>query len=187
MNRHLSESEFADYVLGVATPEACSHLFTCESCRREMEAFGGALAAFNQASLLYSREVAAAHPVDSQVIAAQAGGSMRPAGLHTGFATRWSIGAAVTAVLALAIVLPAALLHHAHTAIARNAPAPAVQAAPAAAPDAASIAEDNQMMAAIETEISQPEVSPLESFTTFRTPVDQGQPHVENQATRKKL
>jgi hypothetical protein len=30
------------------------------------------------------------------------------------------------------------------------------------------IAGDNQMMAAIDAEISQPEVSPVESFATFR-------------------
>ncbi|HEY0309108.1 MAG TPA: hypothetical protein VGB94_13175 [Acidobacteriaceae bacterium] len=187
MNQHLSESEFSAYLLGAASSATLQHLRTCEPCRQEMENFGGALTAFNQASLLYSREHAAARPMNSQAMAAHAPIRTRRAGLLADPATRWGIGVAAAAVLTFAVALPV-FLH-------RSVPSPSMAhnftvTAPSTAvvspvPDPDTIQEDNQMMAAIETEISQPDISPLESFTTFHTPVTGH--HEEQQTLKKKL
>ena len=160
---HLTEAEFADYLIGLSSASAHMHLLECAQCREEMESFGASMASFNQASMEWSREQAAAHPIH---IETQAPG--RRSTPRTHWQTGWA-GLAVAAVLAVAVALPMALMHEhaAHPAIAAN---PAPQAAPAAQPqeDASVIAEDNQMMTAIDTEISQPEVSPVESFAAFR-------------------
>jgi hypothetical protein len=180
MIQHLSESEFTEYLLGNASSTTHAHLRECDACRQELEAFGGALTAFNQASLIYSREQVAARPIDSQAMAANTPRRTHHAGLLAVTATRWGVGVAAAAVLAAAAALPM-LLHRpaAGPAIATRIAAPAPQTA---APDsAAQINEDNQMMAEIESEISQPDVSPLESFTTIRPST------LEHQTVRKKL
>jgi len=186
MNQHLSESEFSGYLLGIASDTTLEHLRSCDLCRQEMENFGAALSAFNQASLLYSREQAAARPIGSQAMAHESIPPRR-AGLLAGPALRWGIGVAAAAVLTFAVAL-SALLH-------RSTPSPAIAhnmtvatpsvAAVASVPDPAQIAEDNQMMAAIEAEITQPDVSPLESFTSFQSSV--ALPDKARQTAKKKL
>jgi anti-sigma factor RsiW len=188
MSRHLSESEFSDYLLGIAGAETHAHLRTCDACRQEMESFGSALVAFNQASLTYSREQLAARPVVSQAMAARTSTPTRHAGLHTALVTGWGLGVVAAAVLAFAVALPT-LLHHPASgpAVAANIAAPTTETSPSqpAVDDPAQINADNQMMAAIETEISQPDVSPLESFTTIRTPSTPA--HDDRQTARKKI
>jgi len=126
-----------------------------------MESFGVSLAAFNQTSMEWSREQTATHPI--HVDAQPAAGRWPRPYWQTGWA-----GLAAAAVLAFAVALPVALHEHAsHPDVASN---PAAEPASAAQPqeDAAVIAEDNQMMTAIDAEVSQPDVSPVESFATFR-------------------
>jgi len=177
--QHLTEAEFADYLIGLTNASTHMHLLECAQCREEMESFGASMASFSQASMEWSREQAAAHPIH---IETQAPG--RRSTPRTHWQTGWA-GLAVAAVLAFAVALPMALMHEhaAHPVIAAN---PAAVAPPQE--DASVIAEDNQMMTAIDTEISQPEVSPVESFAAFRpqqepvhTPV-----HDVRHAARKK-
>jgi len=158
---HLTEEEFADYLLELSTASARAHLLECAQCRDEMESFGASLASFNQTSMAWSREQAAAHPIH---IAPQPAAGRWP---RPYWQTGWA-GLAAAAVLAFAVALPVVLHERAsHSAVASN---PAVESPGAAQPqeDASVIAEDNQMMTAIDAEVSQPDISPVESFATFR-------------------
>lgn len=150
--QHLSESDFADAVLGLAGTAANAHLLHCDLCRDELVAFGGSIIAFRQASLQASRELAAEHPIDSAAIAAgRRRWSYTPA-------AQWGFGLAAAAALTLAVVLPNQIQRH-HAA--------SVAALQAAAPTTAEISSDNQMMAAIDAELSQPDATPLESIQVF--------------------
>jgi hypothetical protein len=177
---HLTEEEFSDYLLGLSTASTRTHLLECAHCREEMESFGTSLASFNQTSLAWSREQAAAHPIHIEAKPA-AGRWPRPY-----WVSGWA-GLAAAAVLAFAVALPVTLMHEhaAHPAIASN-PAPeATTAQPQE--DAAVIADDNQMMTAIDAEISQPDVSPVESFATFRPQqLEHAPAHDGRHAVRKK-
>jgi hypothetical protein len=157
-SQHLSESGFTDHLLGLSTAATRAHLFACEQCRQEMESFGGAIAAFNQDSLDVSRQLAATHPVDTAAIAAGKPRRSR----HAGWAPGWGTGlATATALLAIAVALPLALNHSHATHISVAAISAPAEPAPA------EVASDNEMMAAINAELSQPDASPLESFTSF--------------------
>jgi hypothetical protein len=174
---HLTEEEFADYLIGLSTATVRTHLLECGACRDEMESFGASLASFNQSSLAWSREQAAAHPIHIEPKAVPQT-TARPV-WHAG----WAAGLA--AVLVFAMVLTHGRGTHIDTA--SNSPAAAIT--PAAQPqqeDAAVIADDNQMMTAIDAEISQPEVSPVESFATFRPQPERTPVQDVQHAVRKK-
>jgi hypothetical protein len=151
MTTHLTEAQFADYLIGLSTAATRSHLLQCATCRDEMESFGSAITSFNQTSLAWSRTQAAANPVQIHAAATP----QPPRARHL----PWGIGLAFAAVLAFAVALPVLHHHGAQTAVAVSAPA---------ADDSQGIREDNQMLAAIDEEISQPDASPVESFGSFR-------------------
>jgi anti-sigma factor RsiW len=167
VTQHLTEEEFADYLLGLSSDATRTHLLECGACREEMESFGASLASFNQSSLAWSREQAAAQQMHIEV---QTGA--RRAKPQFGWQAGWAAAAA--------LVFAVALLHgHAgHNTVASNQKAPVAAVAVTPVADSSEIAEDNQMMAAIDAEISRPEVSPVELFATFRpqhTSVQDGQ------------
>jgi len=172
VTQHLGEEEFADYLLGLSTAAVHAHLLECGECREEMESFGASLASFNQSSLAWSREQAAAQQIH---IEAQAGTRKRKPQFV--WQAGWAVAAAAVLVLAMALMHG----HAGHSTVASNETAPVAAVAVAPVSDSAEsneIAEDNQMMAAIDAEISQPEVSPVESFSIFRpqhTTVQDGQ------------
>ena len=153
-DKHLTQDEFADCLLGTADPAVQAHAAACDTCRQEMESFGASMLAFNQASLAWGREHAAATDL--------APGRRRVSASRAVF---WPMGLAAAAALFFAVALPIAMTHARHDAAqiaASTAPAPA------ATDNAVGIADDNQMLASINAEISQPESSPLESFSSFR-------------------
>jgi len=175
---HLTEEEFSDYLLGLSTASTRTHLLECAHCREEMESFGVSLASFNQASLAWSREQAATHPIHIKAQPA-AGRWPRPY-----WQAGWA-GLAAAAVLTFAVALPVALMHE-HAAHPAGASAPETIAAQPQE-DAAVIADDNQMMTAIDAEISQPDISPVESFATFRPQqLEHAPAHDGRHAVRKK-
>ena len=183
--QHLTEEEFADYLIGLSTPTVRTHLLECGACRDEMEGFGASLASFNQTSLAWSREQAAAHPIH---IEPQSAGSSRTG--RRVWQSGWAASFAA-AVLVFAVALPMVLTygHGKFVDTASNSPAPAAVTTPAVQPqqeDAAVIADDNQMMTAIDAEISQPEVSPVESFATFRPQPERTPVQDVRHAVRKK-
>ena len=170
VTQHLGEEEFADYLLGLSTAAVHAHLLECGECREEMESFGASLASFNQSSLAWSREQAAAQQIH---IEAQAGTRKRKPQFV--WQAGWAVAAAAVLVFAMALMHG----HTGHGTVASNTTAPVVSPTAAVpASDSAEIHSDNQMMAAIDAEISQPEVSPVESFSIFRpqhTTVQDGQ------------
>jgi hypothetical protein len=183
VNRHLTESEFTDALCGLASPEIHAHLSSCEVCSAEIAAVTGAVKSFNQASLTHSRKVASLHPIDTAILGALAAPARNRRFWRAPWAINWAVGLA-TAALVFAFTLPLTLRHSApqqSAAVTAPASAPAIAstAAPAIVPAATSSAipdsageidHDNQMLAAIDDELSQPDVSPLESIPGFGPP-----------------
>lgn len=180
MIRHLTESEFTDALCGLASPDVHAHLASCDACSSELAAVTGAVKSFNQASLSESRRLAEMHPIDAAILGALAAPARNRRFGRAPWALNWAVGLA-TASLIFAVMLT---LHRSSplTTASVSAPAAVIPAAvsapaPSTTTDAADdLDHDNQMLAAIDDELSQPDLSPLESIPGFGPPPS-AQPH----------
>ncbi len=134
---HLTDEQFADLLAGdKADQRALVHLETCTTCRQELTEMTSAVGDLNFASLRWAEQRA----------------------LDIKAPSRWALnwhglpgwGATMAAVLIFGVALGA------HMPV-RNSVEPALQPAHAvSAPSADELAEDNQLMRSIDSELSEP-------------------------------
>jgi len=138
---HLSEEALDDVLIGLGSPESHAHLAGCAECRSQVEAFRGDIQLFNDASRAWSES----RPATQRISA--------PRRTHT------RVAFASWAVVCTALVLMAVALWHR--------PAPVTNQAivqPQAADSEAQIAQDNQLLQAVNAAISPDEESLIDEY-----------------------
>jgi hypothetical protein len=147
---HLSDEAFDDVVIGMGSLESEAHLAACQDCRRRVIAFRSDVALFNSASMAWTESQPAL---------------LRPTARKTAHRIRlafvsWAGMAAVLVVMAVAI-----LRHHGPAA-----PVSQVTATLSQQTDTeAQIAQDNQLLQAVNAAISPDEESPITEYKLFET------------------
>ena len=146
---HLSEEALDDVLIGLGTAEAHAHLAACEECRAQVATFHGDIGLFNAASIAWS-ESRRPQPHKS----APNGRTLRAAFIG------WATVAVALAVMAVGI-----WRHH---------PEPSREAhtVPSSQPldSEAQIAQDNQLLQAVNAAISPDEASPIEEYRILESP-----------------
>ena len=138
MNRHLTDEQFTDLLLGLDDGTAAAHLNSCEHCRHEMARVEETMGMLREASMDWSRQRVAAMPTPQPGFCERLGLSFRPAA-----------GMAMAAVLAVAVAVPFLIRD-------TDAPQRASVQHMSPVPTAEQIAADNELMSAINQEIAQP-------------------------------
>jgi hypothetical protein len=145
---HLTEEQFASYMVGdAADSAAAAHLSTCPSCRAEVEKFGTSVQSLNLVSMAWSES----RPSVSLRSHAAYKSAWR---LHPGMAVA-SWGFATGVLLMSAIPLARHLQH------------PAKEVAPMALSAQESqkqIEQDNQLLMAVDRELSAQVASPIQEY-----------------------
>ena len=135
---HLNEEQFERLLAGEDPgAEAAAHLHTCPECRRELETVGSAVGDLREISLAWAEQEGSRIPVPSRWA------------LQWNAAPRWSLAAAAM----LLIVIGAGV--HRHDVRARTAAARINIHSMPPAPTQDSLAEDNQLLQAINEELQQ--------------------------------
>jgi hypothetical protein len=145
---HLTEEALQDVLIGLATPESEMHLAECLECRAQVDRFRSSIDLFNEASLAWSKSRLAAPPRPSF--------RFWPAGLVP--------ATLVLAVLAL-IVVPAWKHHRPPQ------PVAPVDSASTQNSSEAQIAEDNQLLAAVNVVLNESEQSPVNEYHLLKGPL----------------
>ncbi|MGO4212743.1 hypothetical protein AB4Y89_07980 [Terriglobus sp. 2YAB30_2] len=138
MNRHLTDEQFTDLLLGLDDGTAAAHLNSCEHCRQEMTRVEETMGMLREASMDWSRQRVAEMPTPQPGFFERLGLSFRPAA-----------GMAMAAVLAIAVAVPFLIRDN-------DAPQQASVQHKSPVPTAEQIAADNELMSAINQEIAQP-------------------------------
>jgi hypothetical protein len=146
---HLSDEAFDDVLIGMGSPESEAHLAACEDCWRRVNSFRSDVELFNSASMAW----AASQPV-----------LLTPTGRKTVHRTRlafvsWAATAAILAGTAVAV------WHHHGPAVPQSQTA-ATLSQPA--DTEAQIAQDNQLLQAVNAAISPDEESPIDEYKLFQ-------------------
>ncbi|ADV81072.1 hypothetical protein [Terriglobus saanensis] len=146
--QHLTEEQFAGYMVGdVADAAAAAHLSVCDECRSEVENFGASVQSFNLASMAWSES----RPSTSLRVRTSSRAAWR---LHPGM-TVASWGFATGVLLMSAIPLARHLKH------------PSRETAPAvlsAQESQKQIEQDNQLLMAVDRELSEQVTSPEQEY-----------------------
>jgi anti-sigma factor RsiW len=147
---HLSEEALDDVLIGLGTAESLAHLAACPECRAQVATFRGDMAFLNAASMAWSES---RRP---QPRAPEAhGGRVRAAFLG------WAVAAAALVLMAVGLwhYRPEAAPHQANM---------GQQSQPA--DSEAQIAQDNQLLQAVNAAISPNEMSPLDEYKILESP-----------------
>ncbi len=148
--RHLTQDQLDEWLMGVASQELHMHCAQCVSCRDRVAALSESIQFYNQASFAWAEARSNTFTRDLS--------EHRPTWRVTASAAR---SVAVTLIFGLVASLSSAThLWPAHVT------GPAPRAASAFAPDvrAQQIARDNAMLDAIDAELTQPESAPATLF-----------------------
>jgi len=140
---HLNDDQFADCLLGSKTNSAqAAHLLECPGCREELELFRSSVENFNSMSLVWSEKRSATSPT----CVVSKGSS--------GWVSNWAWSMAIVMLLSVGTSL--------HTRNEANQASSTVQtSAPNNQNSEAEIAKDNELMKAVNREISRKEPFPL--------------------------
>jgi hypothetical protein len=140
---HLSEEALDDILIGMGTSESQAHLARCAACRSRVEQFAADVALLNKAGMEWSE--------------AQPGKTVRVEQTPRFHVPIALIGSFVTAILVIAVAIP--LWEH------QRSVGNVQQPTPVAQPDSeAQIAQDNELMQAVNAAISPQEESPIEEY-----------------------
>lgn len=145
ISTHLSEDALNDVLIGLGSAESEHHMAYCAECRSRVELFRADIHFFNQASLAWSE----AQP------------SRRIHQVHAASEFRMPVallGVFAAAILAVAVVIP--VWHHEHTQIANQENTSELQGQDSQA----QIAQDNQLLEAVNAALSPKEESPVVEY-----------------------
>lgn len=153
---HLSEEALDDVLISLGSPESHAHLDACPQCRGRVQAFRGDMQLFNAASMAWSESrwpkgrITAPRPVHPRLVLGS-----------------W------TAVAAALVIMALAVWHH------RSATPTHFASAPQAQPvdSEAQIAQDNQLLQAVNAAISPDEESPIDEYKISERPRSHGRAH----------
>ena len=153
-NRHLSEDELDEVLMGIGSPAAAAHLAFCDPCGERLSEFQVQVAIFNQASLDWS--TARSNTISRDLA------HHKPTPRLT-LTTMWS--SIATFALALAFGVTAAVQH-------ASVPAgnPPAQVAAVADPQS-DLAADDAMLANIDSEVNTPATARLNLYVNTNAPV----------------
>jgi hypothetical protein len=154
MTPHLTDAQFTDLLLGTIPPAVTAHLDACPQCAQEAQRVSGAIGSFEQHSRLWAENRIATHP-RTPVHQPALAWLNRPAA--------WS-GAAATVVLATFLGISHTSYRTSNVAL----PVAAVQPAPA------TLKSDNDLLSAINGELSADAVPPA---SMYGLKVDAHTPH----------
>ena len=147
--KHLSEEALYDVLIGLGSPESQAHLSVCAECRDQVKTFLADVSLFNEASLAWNKS-RLPRPHASKP---------RRAGFHAAF-VGWALSAAALVAMAVGIwhLRPAGTPQQ-------------VNSLQRQAQDSdAQIAQDNQLMEAVNAAISPDEASPIEEYRILESP-----------------
>jgi len=142
---HLSEEAFDDVLIGLGSPESEAHLAACRDCRLRVNAFHADVALFNSASMAWTEN----QPV-----------LLRPTARKTVHRTRLAFVSWAATAAALAGMAVAVWNHHGPAAPTSQTTAPLSQPSDTEA----QIAQDNQLLQAVNAAISPDEESPIDEY-----------------------
>jgi hypothetical protein len=146
---HLSEEALDDVLIGLGSAESHAHLEVCAECRSQVKTFLGDVALFNAASMAWSKSRLPRPPATEP----------RGVRLHAAF-----LGWAATAVALLVMAL--GVWHHRT----ETAPKQANTAHSQPADSEAQIAQDNQLLQAVNAAIGPDEASPIDEYKILEGP-----------------
>ncbi len=147
---HLSDEAFDDVLIGMGSPESEAHLASCQDCRRRVNSFRSDVALFNSASMAWAENQPA---------------QLRPTVRKTVHRARLAFVGWATTAAALAGMAVAVWHHHGPLAPLSQATANVSQPADTEA----QIAQDNQLLQAVNAAISPEEESPIDEYKLFQT------------------
>jgi hypothetical protein len=164
LSAHLSEEALDDLLIGLGSAESQAHLARCIQCRAKVEEFDSDLSLFNQTTMAWSD----AQPVRKVQVAPRNFDPIMPFGFASALAA---------IILAVAVGIP--LWHHEHSSIAIPATEQAtIQFSRSQIQDSqAQIAQDNELMAAVNAAISPQDESPVEQYGLSENPGTQIKAH----------
>jgi hypothetical protein len=156
--RHLNEDELESVLIGDAAPEHTAHLAACEPCKAALAELEAPLAGFRAVTLAWSERRSATMPLrDLQAAQSRAAVAGRK---------RFALSAGLAAALAIGVAVPVLHYEATHTDAAQSLPsaqaAATTETASAASEESPQqqIARDNQMLRAIDQELSSSVESP---------------------------
>ena len=155
---HLSPDELESVLIGDAAPESTAHLAACEPCKAALAELEAPLAGFRAVTLAWSERRSATMPLrDLEAAQSRAAAAWRK---------RFALSAGLAAALAIGVAVP--VLHYEATPSDEAQSQPSAQAAATTETASAAseespqqqIARDNQMLRAIDQELSSSVESP---------------------------
>jgi predicted anti-sigma-YlaC factor YlaD len=152
---HLPEDALDDVLIGMGSVDSEAHLAHCPECRAKIEEFGKDVRLFNQASMAWS-EARPRRPLEQARLA--------PAP-RMPFAL---MGSAAAAALAIAVAL--SIGHH-------ETPQNRIGTDARIGDSQTQIAQDNQLMVAVNAAIGPQEVSPLDEYGLSKRHAKHGKAH----------
>jgi hypothetical protein len=147
---HLSEEAFDDVLIGLGSPDSEAHLAVCQDCWRRVNAFRSDVALFNSASMAWTES----RPVP-----------LTPTARKTVHRTRLAFVSWAATVAVLAGTAVAVWHHHGPSAPQSQTAAPLSQPSDTEA----QIAQDNQLLQAVDAAISPDEESPIDEYKLVQT------------------
>lgn len=159
LSTHLSEEALDDVLIGLGSPELEAHAACCPECRAKLEAFRSHMRWFNSASLAWSET------------RTETRSETKPAQLrqtvHHGAGSRMLVAFVGWGLLAAALLLTAVTTWRHHPE-ARPGQANTVLSQPV--DSEAQIAQDNQLLEAVNVAISPDDESPIDEYNLSESP-----------------
>lgn len=152
LSGHLSEEAINDVLIGLGTPQSDAHLAACSACSSRMREFHTEMAVFNQTTLAWSE--------------ARSGKSLHIApGSKLRRVASSRLIWALAATLLLAVGLP--IWNHSHN---QSLPSSASAPVTAAADVETQIAQDNDLLRAVNVALNESEESPVSEYHLLEPP-----------------
>jgi len=145
---HLTEEDLDDVLIGCASDDALLHAAECEACGAQILAFQSSMTTFNTGTMAWAQ--AKSNTVSRDLSAAQLSNASQP--------MRWSVGVATMAAMACVLTVG---LHRGPSGV-DVVQAPVEQSS--AVSNEQEIAADNDLLEAINSEMSTTVPAPLQSF-----------------------
>jgi len=159
--RHLTDDDLDDLLCGLELPGVLAHVAACPACGELLEAerqsLESTVLAFNDATLNWAQ--AKSNTISRDL-------PQRQTGFLITRGRAWSMATALLVAVTAGIFGLHGMRHNDLTANTNAAPAAAVPAAQVS-PD--QIAQDDAMLRAIDSEVNQPEPSPITQYALTRT------------------